>query len=669
MQAGDVIVDEEGQAWTVLRPGPPGLWCTTWMVSRGTEDGLATLYLSLTPQDLADVPNATALAAACQRAADEVSAVYVATRAPLVGGVKTAEGTRGVLLDGAYTTLSEAIQNGLGLSSVIDLMCGILRKIDAHGAHGNLRPDNVLVREDEPVVMANPLVPALQPVRAALEGRLVRERYGPPESKTAAHPTQGWDTWAVCAMLYEACWNTRPASTRTVAPPLEGLGRVDLAETRDKASDRLRTEAASKRFAARATEQLGKLLHRGLSAETEPSPPYRFLTAGELFQRLSSVQDLIHPAVESVSRIMLGPDANQEVFQTDTPVEFSVNVGTTAGVTAHEDIACGVNLKDLDAPGDGRIRVKGSRFTVKRYPSGRWRFNFALPEVPPGRYSARVAFAIKGADESPRVSEGHFQVRPAPGYMPPAPPLDTPPAPLLLTPEHRSAPEGTGPRPVASAWGQRRDAAVPLPDPGSQPALLNADATAEVIPLAFGLGHLDDDANDSVLGPQPVADRPPTDPGIDPGPAVASSPGVALPVPLAPDPTLPPRAIPSPAPAMSSPAPAAVQAPEMPPPSIELEPTPMPPSVPSVPSVPAAAEPEPPPAPAPPSLDLSPPSMQYEGLDELPTQRHEGSSALASIESFIDNAAESLNTDRLTLLTAIGAMFIIGVVLTYSSLN
>ena len=35
--------------------------------------------------------------------------------------------------------------------------------------------------------------------------------------------------------------------------------------------------------------------------------------------------------------------------------------------------------------GDGRVRIHGSRFTVERYPSGRWRFNFTLPDVPPGR--------------------------------------------------------------------------------------------------------------------------------------------------------------------------------------------------------------------------------------------------------------------------------------------
>jgi hypothetical protein len=324
-------------------------------------------------------------------------------------------------------------------------------------------------------------------------------------------------------MLVRAC--SAPTSSDdprrgTVVPlPSAGLDKLRLASVKDGAAARLRAESANPRFSGRATDKLGAVLNRALSAETDPSPPYRFQTAVDLRARLVEIDDLIHPAIETASRVVLGSDARDGVFVGGEEVAFSVNVGATVGVTGHEDIAIGVNLRDLDAPGDGRVRVTDSRFHVDRYPSGRWRFNFVLPDVPPGRYSVRVAFAVKGSESAPTVAEGGFEVRPRPGYVPPPTPADAPPPPIQFPKTHREP------------------AAEPVVEPEDPPA-------------------------PSLLAPAPVAPMPAADP-VDLPDTVVSEPvsprAAPLPSPVA-APVAPP---PAPVPAPPAAAVAALPAPEV----------------------------------------------------------------------------------------------------------
>ncbi len=165
-----------------------------------------------------------------------------------------------------------------------------------------------------------------------------------------------------------------------------------------------------------------------------------------------------------------------------------------------------MNLSDLDAEGEGRVPLEDCRFTVKQYHSGRWRFNFVLPDIPPGRYRVRVAFAVKDATQPPRVAEGRFEVRPPPGYVPPPDESPTPSAIALET--HRPSPAPVAPM-----------GAEPLPAP--------SPAAARVPPLR---ALTDPSSPDHTGPPAPIApSRPPVVPM--PRPAQASS---AVPVALAP---------------------------------------------------------------------------------------------------------------------------------------
>jgi len=166
-------------------------------------------------------------------------------------------------------------------------------------------------------------------------------------------------------------------------------------------------------------ERLGSLLNRGISAEVEPSPPYRFQSAAELRPRVTELAALVHPQVESVGKLLLSAAAKDMVFQGGDTVAFSVTIGATEGVTEHEHIACGVQIHDLDTEDDERVPVPEARYTVQVHPSGRMRFGFDIPDLPPGRYRARVAFTVKDSGDEPKVAEGDFEIRPPPGYVPP----------------------------------------------------------------------------------------------------------------------------------------------------------------------------------------------------------------------------------------------------------
>jgi len=182
---------------------------------------------------------------------------------------------------------------------------------------------------------------------------------------------------------------------------------------------RLQQERANPRFAARVADKLGAVLNRGLSRQPAPSPPYRFGSATELTGRLQEIRALVDPRVEGVGKVLLHADAKDGMFEGGAVAAFSTTVTITPGAT-HEDLATGLLVRDLDAEGDDRVPVPDARYNVKPHPSGRLRFDFELPELRPGRYTVRVAFTVKDSGHEPTTADGHFEIRPPPGYVPPA---------------------------------------------------------------------------------------------------------------------------------------------------------------------------------------------------------------------------------------------------------
>ncbi len=534
MQTGEVVTSARGDSgattWRIESELGRGLWGRSYAVvaADGTK---GVLKAPLSIDDLAGVTDAGALAAACAAAADafrrELESHRHAFLPRLLGAVTLPDGRPAIVTPRFAGTLETRLASGLPLSEAIDLVIRILHKLDTAAAvgvaHGNLRPTNILLDPSDEIALADHLVPALVPVRAALEKAATRSVYLPPES--TGTPRATWDTWSLCVALWRACSAPGMADdgSRRLDLPTEGLGRVQLATLKDAAVARLRAEHVIARFATKATTRLGSTLERALSGPSTPSPPYRFDRVDELRTRLVEVHELIHPTVKNVSKVMLGTSARDNVFEGAGPAEFSVNVETSSGCAADEDVAVGLLLRDQDAPGDGRVRIHGSRFTVERYPSGRWRFNFTLPDVPPGRYQIRTAFSIKDARGEASVSEGKFEVRPRPGYVPPAVPVDVPqPIPMTrpASPTYNSDQDDGD---VVEFGGARKSPPRPIAPPTDDYA-----RPAEAEPSTF-----DDD-----LAPMPASFTPEPRRG---GVPIASLPVASLPIPssMSNPPTLP----------------------------------------------------------------------------------------------------------------------------------
>jgi hypothetical protein len=503
MKPGDTITDNLGQTWTLDTSLGRGVWGRTWGVRgpAGTQAVLKTPLVQADFGDASEAPEHARRAAALCRATVELLAARPTPCVPRLLG--TPADRPGLLIPRLGGDLESRLQGSAHLSEVIDLCVRALHQL-AHASadafvHGNLRPSNVLVDDQGGLVLTDPRPPGHEEnwarLAAVVPGRV---DYLPPGAANASPAARGgFDAWAICQILYRACMSPStsddPRRGTQVPLPRTGLTRVALATLKDGAAARLKAEGANRRFAARVVERLGAVLNRGLSAETEPSPPYRFRRAADLLPRLIEVHDLVHPAVETVSKPLLAHNAREGVFDAGQDVELAINVGTTAGVTAQDDLAVGVQLRDLDAPGEGRVRVPNARFTVKQYPSGRWRFSFALPDIVPGRYQVRIAFMVKGAEEHAQVSEGGFQVRPTPGYVPPPSPTDDLPAPLTLPPRRETVAPDDAPAAVI-AFPQRNAEPAPVIPIGGHVA------PREAAPMGLGGG--------ASFGP-PVPIRPP----------------------------------------------------------------------------------------------------------------------------------------------------------------
>ncbi|MCB9668309.1 MAG: hypothetical protein H6736_21855 [Alphaproteobacteria bacterium] len=429
MKTGDIVTDSRAAAWTLGNLLGEGAWGRVWSVR---DDGNRTRVLKV-PYEPEDLPPASVdrvpLMRKCAVEAAELHTSGPAWLPPLEDRITLPSGAVALLFPQAPTTLARQLQSGLPLVEALDEVLAVVEMLAAAGVeHGNLRPSNILIGSDGRPMLADPVTPTL---KTLLPGA---ERTAPDRKRWSAPDHIANDQWALCSAIYTAAMLEEDVRDASALPqsPATGLDKVALAGLRDKAVARLRRDGANPRFMHRTAERLATLLARGLSGRADPSPPYRFLTARDLLPRLQEVHALVRPGIESVGRLLLSSSASGDVFDAPGPVGFTVSVGPTAGVTEPDDIVCGVRLEDLDATGDRRVPLADTQFAVNKHPSGRFRFEFDIPEVSPGRYRVRVAFSVKDSGDEPSVAEGTFQVRPPPGYVPP-PPDEEEVAPLAFT--------------------------------------------------------------------------------------------------------------------------------------------------------------------------------------------------------------------------------------------
>lgn len=545
MNIGDTFVDPQKRTWTVEEQLGRGTWGRSFR-ARSADGQQCVLKVALGASDFPpDAPLPDGLVRACRDAAREQIALLErgehAFLPRLIGSFTLSNGSPALMLAHYAGSLERRIAAGVGLSDIAELVARLSRALGTAGfVHGNLRPSNVLVNDRGEPVAADAVTPALAAAQARLEAFRSGPRWRPPEATD--RPRAGWDTWALCQALYQAALHREPGTdTRTATG---GLDRVEIATIKDRALARFRAEGSNTRFQARMAERLGTVLHRGLSLEAEPSPPYRFADGIALADRLDEVVSMFAPRIEDLGRLLPPAESVSGVFRGEKPVEFTVSVGCSPGVTNHEDVVCGLKLVDLDQS-EARVAIPEARYVAERHRSGRMRFQFTIPDLGPGRYRLKIAFSVRDSGDTPLVAVSDFEVRPRAGYVPPVD-RHEPKAPILLDRVRPSAPP--------EVTESQRPSAVTSPGIATSSAPRVQPLPPRAIPLHdqasnHDLDEDDEDAYESDPGgeviegffPRPVA--PPTDQPTGPirSEHPASDPGVRA-FPSAPPAATPPYA-------------------------------------------------------------------------------------------------------------------------------
>ena len=433
MKTGDVVRDAKGHVYQVGQLLGRGLWGKSYMVRQEETGEEYVLKCPLSRDDFrGDVPAPDDLITGCRNILLEQGRLLDEGRWPFLprlnGRFTTTDGTPVLLLPKYTTTLEKRLQNGCSLSELVHTLCTVLQHLrllgEGPGVHGNLRPSNILLNDRGDVFLADIATRSYK----NLVGRLHAisnepNRYLAPEIAASLDESafsSVVDTYAISAILYRG---TMTPSHGTMSPedlsevPTRGLDKAEILTVKDRVDERLRSEESNDRFHRRVADRIAAVLNRGISLETAPSPPFRFNRVTDLLPRLQEVQSLIRPEVISVGKVIVNRPTADQGFSTDEPIQFSVSVEASAGVETHEELAPGIALFDQET--GEQIRLADSGYEANRHPSGRFRFAFTLQELPPSRYMIKVAFAIKGSGHPPVTSQAPFDVRAAPGYVPP----------------------------------------------------------------------------------------------------------------------------------------------------------------------------------------------------------------------------------------------------------
>ena len=477
------VTDTQKRVWQYAKQLGKSSWATTWLVQ--ADDGeMAVLKVPHRPSDLGGGMAGKRKAGLCAARAQELAELLREGPQWAVEllDLPRIEGQPALLFRYYPSSLHLKLLENAPLNEVIRICSDVAGTL--HGLkepHGCLHPRNVLLDAQGNPLLDSPFTPAA----AKINWGEPSSSYQPGEAGDT--PSFIHDTWALCAALFQASMGSpraRAATSPTVLleVPKTGLDKVTLASLRDRLLARLEMERSNPRFRSRLADRLSSLLNRALSAQASPSPPYRFEDPSELATRLDRVAALVDPHVEDIGRLLLGSASRDMVFQGDQAIGFAVTIGCSGGVESPEDIACGFALRDLDASAEERISVPESTYEVRRHPSGRLRFGFTLPSLAPGRYSLRVAFSIRDGSHAPSEVQGHFEVRPPPGWVPPQSEATPTPLPMRTRPEGASLPvkepdeflEDAGPRVIA--FDPSPEDMMPTEAMGPQPVAPPSDA-------------------------------------------------------------------------------------------------------------------------------------------------------------------------------------------------
>ncbi len=474
MKTGDTFCDPQGRSYKVGLLLGRGLWGKAWRVQRVEDDGDFVLRIPLGAADLKTATDPGELAETCRRILEEQGELLGREGYDflprLVDQFELEDGRPVLVIERFPTNFELRLQAGCSFLDALDLLIQAARQCqqlrDGPGVHGALRPGNILIDANGGVRLSDLVTPtarrALPKLLAASPGI---ESCLPPEVASATREppfSTVCDSYALGVLLWRAVRGAEPDP----ALPSEGPDKASLVALKDRLHARVKQEDSNPRFHARLAERLSSTISRAISVKASPSPPYRFERIDGLLPRLLELRSLVRPEVDTVGRVLLDRPANTTHFSTDEKVRFSISVGCSPGVEHHNEIACGIALFDRDR--EERVRELPSTYDVSRHPSGRFRFQFELGEIPPGNYRLRVAFAIRDSGHEPSTKECEFEIRAAHGYIPP--PEQPPTGPLgfesrVPDPRTNTEPLATPPMDLHGSSGGPHQPPPPAPAP------------------------------------------------------------------------------------------------------------------------------------------------------------------------------------------------------------
>jgi len=427
MKTGDHLQDGNGRTFQVGQLLGRGLWGKCYLAREGSDGAEWVIKVPLGDDDLPHDP--PRLAEACREIAREQGRLLEEANNDALVQIETRfiadDGSPTLLMPRYPETLERRLGDMASMDEVLHALTATLSALKTLApvlpAHGGIKPSNILIDAEGGVRLMDPVTPTLRrwlPILAARDGYL-GDVYLPPEVRAAETDppiNAAVDTFALAMTLYRA---TTVGSDSNAPPtlPSEGLKKGDVQALKDRIHNRLKAEPSNPRFHGRLADRAAAIINRAISVETSPSPPYRFNKISEFGKRLEEVEALVHPAIIHVGKLILNRPPATDSFTTDEDIRFSCSVGASQGVETHEEIGAGIAVFDQER--NERIRNLACSYTVDRHPSGRFRFSFRIAELPPGQYTARVAYTIRDSGHEPATAEEHFRISAAPGYVPP----------------------------------------------------------------------------------------------------------------------------------------------------------------------------------------------------------------------------------------------------------
>ena len=434
MKAGDIISEERGHQYELKSLLGQGLWAKTFLAQ--SKEGVD--WVLKIPLSASDFPSGhEEKSEICRKIALHYGEMFSKLKTQeIMCPSKTFISTTDVpILVFKYNrnNLEQRLRQKISFQELLGLCIRIVDALDALPlplkSHGNLHPRNIFLMERDRILLADPLTPFIcehYPQLSTFRRQI--DSCFPPEiqnKKTNSPAEVTIDTYCVAAILFRGITKGKRLSLK------QGISKDIRVIVHESLIDILLREQTNKIFHERLCTQLIQFLNRALSAETSPSPPYRFSSLSKFQTRLGNIYDLIEPSVTYIGQIILERSPGDIAFKTYEPIQFSCTIECTPKLDDIDEIDCGVRL--VDRTRNERIRGYELGYSVHSHPSGRLRFDFSLGTLAAAQYTVKIAFKIRGSSAEVRTQEKDFDVEPEAGWVPPKEERRSPP--IILTPD------------------------------------------------------------------------------------------------------------------------------------------------------------------------------------------------------------------------------------------